>query len=135
MICIGRIDGTFGVNGLVKITSFCEPKGSIKGYKPIYIDGSTKPIRVEFTSKEKNSFNARVNNILDMDNAKKLTGKYLYIKRKTLPNLNEDEFYYVDLISCNIVSEDCEIIGPITGVENHGAGDIIEFLSKKQIKN
>ena len=134
MICIGKIDGTFGINGLVKITSFCEPKGSIKKYKPIYIDGSTNPIRLEFTTKEKSSLNARVNNILDMQSAKTLTGKYLYVKRETLPNLDRDEFYHADLMSCNIVNEDFKIIGPITGIENYGAGDIIEFLSEKTNK-
>ena len=134
MICIGKIDGAFGVSGLVKITSFCQPKRSIKSYKPIYIDGSTNPIRVEFTTKKNNSFNARVNNIFDMEKAKQLSGKYLYVKRETLPNLNKDEFYHSDLICCNVLNEEFEMIGPITGVENHGASDIIEFLNEKTNK-
>ena len=134
MICVGKIHGTFGVKGLVKITSFCEPKRSIKVYKPIYIDGSASPIRLKFTNKEHDYLNARINDIFDLDNARKLAGKHLYVKRETLPKLNKDEFYHADLMSCNILNEELEIIGPVTKIENHGAGDIIEFLNEKTNK-
>ena len=63
---------------------------------------------------------------------KKLIGKKLLIKRQSLPDLEEDEFYHSDLLQCEVFTEDFQIVGPMISVKNYGAGDIIEFLVVKK---
>ena len=134
MITVGTISGSFGTRGLIKIKSFCEPADSIKIYDPIYIEGILEPAEIKFLDRHKASLIASVNGIANKEITKKIIGKKLLIKRQSLPDLEEDEFYHSDLLQCKIFTEDLQIVGPMISVQNYGAGDIIEFLIMKKNK-
>ena len=134
MITVGTINGSFGTRGLIKIKSFCEPAESIKIYDPIYIEGILEPAELKFLNRHKTSLTASVSGITNKEITKKLIGKKLLIKRQSLPELEEDEFYHSDLLQCEIFTQDLQIVGPMISVQNYGAGDIIEFLVVKKNK-
>ena len=134
MITVGTISGSFGTRGLIKIKSFCEPADSIKVYDPIYIEGILEPAEIKFLDRHKASLIASVNGIANKEITKKIIGKKLLIKRQSLPDLEEDEFYHSDLLQCEIFTEGLQVVGPMISVQNYGAGDIIEFLVMKKNK-
>ncbi|MFW6413321.1 MAG: ribosome maturation factor RimM [Oceanicaulis sp.] len=50
----------------------------------------------------------------------------LHVPRSALPALDEDEFYYADLIGLAAENLQGEILGKVKSVQDFGAGDILE---------
>ncbi len=44
-----------------------------------------------------------------------------------MPELDEDEFYHIDIIGRRCVSDDGEVLGAIFAIYEFGAGDVIEI--------
>ena len=59
--------------------------------------------------------------------AERLAGRGLYVARDVLPEPEEREYYYVDLIDLRADSRDGSEIGRVSAVHNFGAGDILEI--------
>ena len=66
-----------------------------------------------------------------MDEAKSLCNQEIYINRDDLPALEEEEYYYVDLIGCQCYWDNQEI-GVVKSVNNYGSCDIFQIISKDQ---
>ena len=47
--------------------------------------------------------------------------------REALPDLDEGEYYHIDLIGLRAVSDSGETLGRVIAVQNFGASDIIEI--------
>jgi 16S rRNA processing protein RimM len=63
--------------------------------------------------------------------AEGLKGIDLFVPRERLPAPDEDEYYHADLIGLDAISSDGKSIGKVVGVENYGAGDLIEIAREK----
>lgn len=59
--------------------------------------------------------------------AEKQVGNILYTPASQLSSLHEGEFYINDLIGCEVVSEQGNLIGTIHYMHDFGAGDIMEI--------
>ena len=68
-----------------------------------------------------------VEGVTDRDAAAKLTNLELYASREYMPEAEEDEFYYADLIGLKAIDEHDAEIGVVLTLHNFGAGDIIEI--------
>jgi 16S rRNA processing protein RimM len=70
---------------------------------------------------------ARFAEISDRDAAEALRGSLVSVDRSQLPALEEGEYYHADLIGLECVDQVDALLGEVVGVENFGAGDIIEI--------
>lgn len=69
---------------------------------------------------------ARFAEVSDRNAAEALRGTLLTVAREELPPLAEGEYYHADLIGLAAVTDSGEAVGRVVGVENFGAGDVIE---------
>ncbi|MEC9110449.1 MAG: PRC-barrel domain-containing protein, partial [Pseudomonadota bacterium] len=51
----------------------------------------------------------------------------LSVSREALPSLDEDEFYFSDLLDLAVVTDTGDPVGRVCAVENFGATDIVEI--------
>ena len=51
---------------------------------------------------------------------------WLYVPRDALPGLDEDEFYYADLIGLAVEDLQGAPLGKVKAIQDYGAGDILE---------
>jgi 16S rRNA processing protein RimM len=70
---------------------------------------------------------ARFEGVADRSAAEALRGQLVEVDRAALPPLDEGEYYHADLIGLTCFSEDGETIGSVVGVENYGAGDLLDI--------
>ena len=70
---------------------------------------------------------ARIAGIDDRNGVEALKGLALYVERSRLPAAAEGEFYRTDLIGLRAVDPDGRALGSVVGVDNYGAGDILEL--------
>jgi 16S rRNA processing protein RimM len=131
LICIGAIAGSFGVSGEVRLKSFCSEPADIGTYGPLLSEDGRREFRITLTRPVSGGLGARIVGVSTKEEADALRGTTLHVPRDRLPSLPDDEFYHADLIGLDAYDTGGELIGKVTAVYNHGAGDILEISTTR----
>lgn len=129
LICIGAIAGSFGVAGEVRLKSFCSEPSDIAAYGPLLSQDGSREFRITLTRPVAGGLGARIAGISSKEAADALRGTSLFVPRSRLPKLPDDEFYHADLIGLSAFDTGGNLLGKVSAIYNHGAGDIIEISS------
>ncbi len=128
-ICIGKISSSHGVKGLVKIAPFCEDTNLLNGNLYTSETGDNT-LNITIKNPIGKYILAQIEGVTSPEQAKLLKCS-LYASRKTLPEIaDEDEFYIEDLTGLKVLNSDNDAIGEIIAVQNYGAGDLLEIKPK-----
>lgn len=125
-VCLGAIAGAFGVQGEVRIKSFCAIASDIAEYGPLQTEDGAQAFTITLTRPVKEGYSARLSGITTKEAADALRGVRLYVDRARLPEPDENEFYHADLIGLTVKDTGGSIIGTVKTVMEQGAGDLLE---------
>jgi 16S rRNA processing protein RimM len=126
LICIGSIAGSYGVQGEVRLKSFCAEPSDIAAYGPLFTEDGSRSFTVKLTRPVTGGYGARLSGIATKEQADALRGTQLCVDRSKLPSLPDDEFYHADLIGLAVHDTGGAAMGRVIAVHNHGAGDLLE---------
>ena len=129
-ICVGAFSGSYGVNGEVRLKSFCTDPESIAGYSPLTGEDGKRSFTLTLTRAINNGFAAKVDGIVTKEEADALKGIRLFASRDQLPALPDDEFYHADLIGMTVLDTGGTVLGRVHAVQNHGASDLLEIMAE-----
>jgi 16S rRNA processing protein RimM len=127
MLCVGAISGSYGVRGEVRLKSFCAEPTAIADYGPLFTEDGTRSFKITLTRPVAGGLGARITCVATKEEADALKGISLYVARDKLPSLPDDEYYYADLIGLEARDTGGAVLGKVTAMHNHGAGDLIEI--------
>lgn len=127
-ICVGAIAGSFGLQGEVRLKSFCSTPEAIATYGALTTEDGSRSFAVKLTRPVANGLGARLTGIATKEQADALKGTSLFADRSRLPALPDDEFYHTDLIGMEVRDTGGALIGTLQAVHNHGAGDLLEII-------
>ncbi len=133
-VCVGALAGSFGVQGEVRLKSFCADPEAIAGYGPLFSEDGSQSYKIRLTRSIPGGFSARMTGVATKEQADALKGVRLYADRAKLPSLPDDEFYHADLIGMEVRDTGGVLLGTVTAVHNHGATDLLE-LSGQGLKS
>ncbi len=124
-IYIGNIGKPRGLKGEFFLNSFCSPSENILMYiDHIMIDD--KRVKFEYIKKNNSKFIAKIQNIDNIDEIKKLTNAKLKISAKNLPKLPSNEIYWHDLVGMKVIGiNKDELLGAVKELNNFGANDYL----------
>ncbi|MEL6563542.1 MAG: ribosome maturation factor RimM [Pseudomonadota bacterium] len=125
-ICVGSIGGAYGVQGEVRIKSFCAVPEDIETYAPLTTEDGSRSFTLAIIRPIKNGFASRIAEVATKEQADALKGTQLYARRDQLPSLPDDEFYYTDLVGLDVFDTGGAPLGQVKSVQNHGASDLLE---------
>ena len=125
-VCVGHILGAQGIKGEVRVFSNTDPRENIVGYSPwqVEIDGQLKTVEVSGRLQGKNVI-ANIVGVDDRNQATALTGCKIYILQEQLPLLQNDEYYWSDLIGMEVKSMQAEALGTVDSMMETGASDVM----------
>jgi len=126
-LCVGAISGSFGVQGEVRLKSFCTEPTAIADYGPLYTEDGSRSFAITLTRPVAGGLGARLSGIRTKEEADALRGTSLYVSRDKLPSLPDDEYYHADLIGLEARDTGGVVLGIVALVHNHGAGDLLEL--------
>jgi 16S rRNA processing protein RimM len=126
-VCVGAIAGAFGVQGEVRLKSFCAEPADIAAYGPLSTEDGSRSFTVTLTRPVSAGLAARLSGVPTREAAEALRGTRLYAPRAALPSLPDDEFYHADLLGLEARDTGGKVLGKIAAVLNHGAGDLLEL--------
>ncbi len=130
IICVGAFSGAYGVNGEVRLKSFCADPVAIADYSPLTDQAEKRRFSITLSRSINNALVAKVEGITSKEAADALKGLRLFAKRDQLPALPNDEFYHTDLIGLTVLDTGGNTLGTVHGVQNHGASDLLEIKVK-----
>jgi len=125
-VCVAVVATAHGVRGALKLRSFTERPEDVAAYGPVFDRNGEPLFALRVIGKAKGGVIAEAPGIDDRDAALALRGTELFVPRAALPEPEPDEFYYSDLEGLAVERLDGERLGIVRGVDNHGAGDVIE---------
>jgi len=125
-ILIAKITTAHGVKGLVKLHIYAEDEQLANGTLYTSESGSNT-LNITLKNATAKHWLAAVEGVSDRNGAEALRGTELYIEQTSLPEIGDDEFYYVDIIGLPAVDESGTEIGKVIAVENFGASDLLEI--------
>jgi 16S rRNA processing protein RimM len=122
-ILIGQVSGCFGVKGWLKVFSYSDPRENITTYDKWIIDGKT----YESIQSKKNGklIVAKLSGIDDKETAQTFIGKNIEIESQQLADLNNQQFYWRDLVGLNVSNKQGIDFGSIKSMLETGANDVM----------
>lgn len=126
MICVGAVSGSYGVQGEVRIKSFCATPEDIEAYSPLTCEHGVDVFHLSLIRPIKNGFVARLVEVKTKEQGDALKGTQLFARRAQLPSLPDDEYYHSDLVGLTVSDTGGTLIGTVKSVHNHGATDLLE---------
>ncbi|MBR4761856.1 MAG: 16S rRNA processing protein RimM [Clostridia bacterium] len=120
---VGKIVGTHGVRGMVRIQPWADNGGFLSGFKRFYYEGGS-PLEVEKIQPHGNVVIAAFRGVDSIERAEKLRGRVLLIKREDA-NIPADRYFIGELIGCSVKdAKTGAVYGEITDVSQTGANDV-----------
>ena len=132
LICVGLITGAHGIKGDVKVKSFTEEPENLGKFGILTDKTGKKNFDIKVKHRTKEHLIVQFTSINDRNEAEALKGQNLFIFDSALPPTNDEEFYYAQLIGLKVQKMNGNEFGVVAGVQNFGAGDILEILSSNQ---
>lgn len=129
-ICLGVISGAHGIGGQVRIRPYTDQPQDMVSYGPLTNKDGTFSIETESFKVVKNTLVATISGIDTRAAAAALHGTELFVDRDVMPETDDDEWYYSDLIGLRVDDPEGRAIGAVSSILNYGAGDLIEVDPK-----
>lgn len=126
LTCVGALAGAWGVQGAVRLKSFCAVPEAIAEYAPLLTEDG-RSFGVTLIRPVSGAFAAKLTGVATREAAEALKGTRLHVPRDRLPALGDDEFYHADLIGLGVFDTGGAEIGTVRAVLDHGAGDLVEI--------
>lgn len=121
------IGAAHGIKGEVRVKTYTGDPLDLGSYGLLY-DASGKSYEVLSIRPSKTVVVVRFAGVEDRNAAEALNGKELYVDHAQLPqDLDEDEFYYTDLIGLAVRDSAGVSYGKVSAVFNFGGGDVLEI--------
>lgn len=120
----GKIVGTHGVRGMVRIQPWCDTGDFLCGFKKLYIKGGEEALTINKIQPHGNVVIAAIKGVDSIELAEKLRGSVLFIKRGDV-SLPEGQYFIDDIIGCEVFDVlSGEKLGVISDVSPTGANDV-----------
>jgi 16S rRNA processing protein RimM len=126
-VCLGVIVGAHGIRGEVRVKSFTGREADIASYGELSDESGSRLFRLRLTGQARGALLARIAGVSDRNAAEALRGLRLYVDRTALPQTQADEYYHADLIGLAVLTAEGHVLGRVSAVHNHGAGDLLEI--------
>ena len=122
---LAAIAGAHGLSGEVRLKLFAEGVDSLKRHKSFH--AGERVLTLKSVKPGSAGAIARFAEVADRSAAEALRGTLHTVPRDALPPLAEGEYYHADLIGLACVDAAGAPLGTVAGVENYGAGDLLEI--------
>lgn len=126
-ILIGQINGIHGLHGNLKVYSYTDSMDLYEKGVSLMIRQPLKPaeyLTIKTAKPYKKGLLLSVDEITDISSAEKLIGSEIWIAKDLLPELEDDEYYWFDIIGLSVFSVTGESLGVVKSIFPTGSNDV-----------
>ena len=125
----GKIVGTHGVRGEMRVQQWCDSAEVFTKFKKFYLDNNgAECVKVKASRPHGNVCLLKADGVDTIDAAEKLRGRVLYINRADL-KLEKGQYLIDDIVGCSVIDADNGTeYGVISDVSQTGANDVWHIM-------
>lgn len=130
---IGQIVNTNGLKGLLKVKPLTDDITRFEELETIYIQIHSQLVekKIEKVRYVKNMVLLKLEGIDDINEAEKYRNLYIKINRKDIKELPENSYLIVDMLKCEVYTEENELLGKMIDVLQTGSNDVYVVKNEK----
>ncbi len=122
---LGKVSTAFGIKGWLKVHSYTDPDTNILDY-PVWhlkIGEQWKKFKVKDSQIHNKGLAVALEGIQDRDAALALSQVLIAVPSSELPKLEDNEYYWFQLISLRVVNTQGELLGQVAELLDSGGGN------------
>ena len=126
-VVLGHIAGPYGTRGWVRIRSSTDPPENILRYAPWQVgrNGRWSPAGVAEARVRGHGVIVRLDGCHDRDEACGYRGCEIAVERSRLPDAEDGEFYWTDLVGSRVATTGGVYLGQLARMMKTGANDVM----------
>jgi 16S rRNA processing protein RimM len=125
---VGYISGAYGVMGAIRVTPFSTDADALLNVKTWWLDKpSLRSVTVRTAKMHGGDVIATFVGMSGRDAAEALKGAAVHVSRAEFPALEEDEYYWSDLIGMDAVNLQGEALGKVIDMMSNGPQSILRI--------
>ena len=128
LLLVGRVGAAHGIKGWVKVKSFTDPVENILDYLPWTLRGADgeKTVKVTASRMQGKTLVVQLDGETDRTRSEALfCGRDILVPADALPVLEEDDFYWRDLIGLRVRHQDGRDLGKVSSLMETGSNDVL----------
>jgi 16S rRNA processing protein RimM len=132
MVIMGRVVAPYGILGWLKIQPDTETLDSLFDYPDWWLGRGSQwqKYEVETAKIHGNTLLVKLQGVSDRDAANVFKGKQVSVPREQLPEPEENEYYWSDLIGLEVTNQQQQVLGTVTELFETGANDVLVVKKK-----
>ncbi len=133
-IAIGKLGSAYGVRGWLRVHSYTDPVDNIIDYTHWHtkIRGQWHTLPLEGCKRHGKHILVKFSDCDSPEQAKLRVNQEVWIERELLTPTEEDEYYWSDLIGCEIKTTDGTSLGIVDHMIETGSNDVFVIEATKK---
>lgn len=134
-VMVAHVMGAWGVKGAIKVAPASADADALRRSRTWWIAADSRglaqppktaqPHRVATVRWQGDALVAELHGVQDRDAAEALTSSSIWVPRSDFPATGNDEYYWVDLIGCEVVNQTGVSLGQVVGLMDTGAHSVL----------
>lgn len=126
-VVLGKLGSCHGIKGWLKITAYTDSVEGIFDYSPWLIkeNGEWREVKVIQWRYQGKAVVAELEGVTTRERAQMLTNCEIGILPEQMNDLPEDEFYWRDLIGCEVINTNGYNMGVVEQIVETGSNDVL----------
>lgn len=131
-VILGKVGAPYGIKGWLKLTPYTDNPEGIFDYETLFVqlNGQWQEHTVAQWRRHNNGLVFKFDAIDDRNQAQVYTNAEIAVSEEDLPELEEDEFYWRDLIGLEVKSESGYQMGQVADLLETGSNDVLVVRAK-----
>ncbi|UNU73882.1 ribosome maturation factor RimM [Moraxella nasovis] len=127
LIKIATLQKPYGIKGWLWVFSETDERSDVFNFQPWWMKTATgfKPLTVSEWRHQGAGLVASFQEIPDRNVAETMQGVTIWADKANFPKLDDDEYYWSDLIGLTVINEEHEILGVVEKLFETGAHEIV----------
>jgi 16S rRNA processing protein RimM len=123
-VALGKIVSPHGVRGELNVVAYSGSLEALEGRERVFLrlDGAEKPYRLRDVRRHRGAFLVTLAGVEGRNEARALVGAELALPEAELPLLEDDEYYWYQLIGLEVVTTSGQGLGRVADLISTGAG-------------
>lgn len=131
---MGRVAAPYAVRGWIKVQTFTEYLDSLLDFSVWWLGkaGKWQAFNVLEAKVHSQFLVAQLEGVNDRNQSESMVGMEIAVPRAELPEAEEGEYYWDDLIGLTVVNLLGETLGKVEGILETGAHDVLKVAGDRQ---
>jgi len=131
---VGRVAGAWGIKGWIKVQPYAEDPQALFSSRRWFLRPPEGPgaapampalLRIADSRTHGALVVAAAQEVPDRDAAEALRGARIFVSRASFPTADDDEYYWVDLLGCEVINREGQSLGRVSELTDTGVHSVL----------